>query len=207
MIGAANFGYEDLNSVAYGKAFAGNLFGFEQDCLACSGIHDYVAGVIVDLCDKGCNDLLALFLVFANDIILFSFAYSLDDDLLCGLCAESTEGLCFHFDFVNAAQLVFAADLFSFLQRYLSLGIFNLFDDIETAIYPYFLFVFVDHNVYVCAIGLLFNSTCESGFDSLIHILLGNSSCFFESVKRVKKFGVHLYNLLPRQRQLSLKYY
>ena len=74
--------------------------------LACAGIDHKVTGIVEDFRDLRGNDLLALLFVFFDYVGALRLAYALDDDLLCGLGGEASEGLGFDLGFDDVAFFV-----------------------------------------------------------------------------------------------------
>ena len=102
-----DFHNENLYMVADEKLFAGYLLSLEKNRLACAGIDNRITVDRVDTKHRCRNDLFLFALVFFYNHRSFGFSYSLNDNLLSALRAQSAERLGFDFRLNCAAELVF----------------------------------------------------------------------------------------------------
>ena len=190
---AADLGDVDLHAVADGKALAGDLLGEQERCVARAGVQHDVAVHFIHADNRRGDDLLALRLIFPDDVGALRLADALHDDLLCGQRGEAAQILGLDLDLEDRAELHALVLLFGVVQRDLRDGVFDLLDDLELLEHTHRLLHGVDVHAHVgVAVLVSLVRADERRLDLLQHVFLRNASFLLDQVQRLKKFRVHV---------------
>ena len=90
---AADLGDVDLHAVAHGKPLTGNLLGEQQCRVARAGVQHDIAAHFIHADDRRGDDLLALRLIFLDDVGALRLADALHNHLLCGQRGKAAQVL------------------------------------------------------------------------------------------------------------------
>mgnify|MGYP000850165420 CR=1 FL=1 len=190
---AADLGDVDLHAVADGKVLAGDLLGEQQRGIARAGVQHDIAVHLIHADDRRGDDLLALRLIFLDDVGALRLADALHDDLLCGQRGKTAQILGLDLDLEDRAELHALVLRLRVGKRDLRDGVLDLLDDLELLEHTDRLLLRVDVHAHVgVAVLVTLVRADERRLDLLQHVCLRNASFLFDQVQRLKKFRVHV---------------